>query len=151
MFLFVLSAGVQICAEDILVLRHGEIINAIVTEVTTSEIKYKKASNPNGPIYSVDKDDVLSIKYENGETDKFEPSNNRSEAKSANPNNGVIRQKASPAPNNNDEIDKYASLPKFNIKSSSKKSKSFIPIMAFTDSSVISTNELSIMIDPPSG
>lgn len=147
-FLIVFATGIQILAEDVLVLRNGDIINGLVTEITSSEVKYKKASNPNGPIYSIDKDEVLSIKYENGETDKFEPSNSSSNALKTNSNNGVARQKASPASDNKDEIERYASLPRFNLKTSSKKSKSFIPIMAFTDSSVISTNELTIMIDP---
>lgn len=59
-------------AEDLIVLRNGDIIKAVVSDITQTEIKYKKASNPNGPSYTIDKSDVLSINYENGEKDTFD-------------------------------------------------------------------------------
>lgn len=59
-------------AEDIIVMRSGDIVKANVLEIGQSEIKYKKATNPNGPTYTINKSEVLSINYENGESDKFE-------------------------------------------------------------------------------
>lgn len=49
---------------------------------------------------------------------------------------------------NEEQKAKYSKLPQLNVKTSNKKAKSFFPIMAFTDSSVISTKELLIIIDP---
>ncbi|GEM_PF-4696455 len=74
----ILLAFVPILAypEDIIVLNDGKIIKAIVTDITTSEISYKKISNPNGPTYHINKTEVLSINYDNGDQEVFssEPS-----------------------------------------------------------------------------
>lgn len=58
-------------AQDVITFKDGTDVNAKVLEVTTNEIKYKKFSNPNGPIFTVNKSDVLIIRYENGERDVF--------------------------------------------------------------------------------
>lgn len=66
----------SIYAEDIIVFRNGDIVKGQVTEITSKEIKYKKASNINGPVYIEDKSNILSISYSNGEVDKFVIGNN---------------------------------------------------------------------------
>lgn len=70
-----LAFGLNILANDIIVLRNGDFINGKVIEVASNQIKYKKATNPDGPLYTLEKNEVLSIKYENGDVDKFELSN----------------------------------------------------------------------------
>lgn len=54
---------------DNIVLRNGDELSAKVIEVGTSEIKYKKCQNLNGPLYSISKKDVFMIKYANGTKD----------------------------------------------------------------------------------
>ncbi len=74
-----------IFAYDIIVMNNGDLINAKVEEVGPSEIKYRKASNPNGPLYKIETKTVLAINYENGEKDVFRDSqqvNNAVEAES---------------------------------------------------------------------
>ena len=67
-FLFV--GGVfTVSAQDMIVLRDGNIIQAKVMEINPSEIKYKRFDNLNGPMVIISKDRVLSIKYENGVLD----------------------------------------------------------------------------------
>lgn len=61
-------------AQDIIVKRNAEKIDAIVTEITNDEIKYKKADNQNGPTYVLKKSEVLTIIYKNGTIDTFEAS-----------------------------------------------------------------------------
>jgi hypothetical protein len=56
---------------DIITFKNGEEVKAIVTEVGTSEVKYKKCDNKNGPLYSVKKSEVFMIKYANGSKDFF--------------------------------------------------------------------------------
>lgn len=56
-------------AQDVIVMRSGVVVNAKVQEVTSSEIKYKKSSNLNGPLYTVNKSEVFAINYENGEVE----------------------------------------------------------------------------------
>ena len=42
-----------------------------IIEVGTSEVKYKKIDNLNGPIFSILKSEVSMIQYENGSKDVF--------------------------------------------------------------------------------
>jgi len=68
--LFVCSSNI-IKAQDTLSMRSGENILVKVIEVGTTEVKYKKQDNLNGPAFSVLKSDLLMIKYENGTKDDF--------------------------------------------------------------------------------
>jgi hypothetical protein len=58
-------------AQDVITLKNGEEIKAKVLEVGLGEIKYKKADNPNGPLYTTSKTLVFMIRYENGTKDVF--------------------------------------------------------------------------------
>lgn len=49
----------------------GEDISAKILEVTSSEIKYKKTDNLDGPLFSILKSEVLIIRYKNGTKDVF--------------------------------------------------------------------------------
>jgi hypothetical protein len=42
-----------------------------VMEISSTEIKYKKADNMDGPDYVTDKNDVRSIRFKNGSVDSF--------------------------------------------------------------------------------
>jgi hypothetical protein len=65
-------------SQDIITTKTGEDILAKITEVGHTEIKYKKFDNPDGPLFTLLKSDVLMIRYENGTKDIFteEPKNN---------------------------------------------------------------------------
>ncbi|OFX67638.1 MAG: hypothetical protein A2X12_06870 [Bacteroidetes bacterium GWE2_29_8] len=60
-------------AQDFISKKNSEEIKAKVLEVTQTEIKYKKFDNINGPIYTINKSDVFSIKYENGTSEIITP------------------------------------------------------------------------------
>lgn len=64
--------SLNLVAQDQIITREGDIIDGEVMKIGTSEIEYKKAENPDGPIYTILKNDVLSIKFENGTVEKFE-------------------------------------------------------------------------------
>jgi hypothetical protein len=66
--LFVASSAF---GQDMIVKRDAEEIEAKVVKVTDIHIKYRRFSNPAGPVYNVAKAEVLMIKYENGEKDVF--------------------------------------------------------------------------------
>lgn len=42
----------------------GSVISAVIYEVGRDFVSYRKQSNPNGPMYKVDKSDVKNIKYQ---------------------------------------------------------------------------------------
>ncbi len=67
--IILLICTTAITAQDVITLKTGEEISSRVQEISTTEIKFKKTSNPNGPIYTIKKADVFMIKYENGEKD----------------------------------------------------------------------------------
>jgi hypothetical protein len=60
-------------AQDVITKSNGEEIKAKVLEVSQTEIKYKKFDNLNGPTFSISKNDVFMVKYENGSKDVFLP------------------------------------------------------------------------------
>jgi hypothetical protein len=69
--MFCAVAAQTLWASDAIFLLDGSEIEAQVSEITQTEIKYKKVSNLNGPLYTMPKDAVFMIKYENGEKDVF--------------------------------------------------------------------------------
>lgn len=73
-FLFLLCSA-SVSAQDVIVKKDGSTILSKVLEVNTTDIKYKKFSNQNGPTYTLNKSDIMSINYENGEKDTFEIQN----------------------------------------------------------------------------
>jgi len=58
-------------AQDIIILKDGKEITALVYEISDIDVKYKKIDNPNGPNYVLKKSDVLMITYANGSKDEF--------------------------------------------------------------------------------
>lgn len=70
-FIVMLLSASFLKAQDIITLRTGETINGKVTEVGTTEIRYYKSSNINGPLYVTTKADISQIVYENGSKDVF--------------------------------------------------------------------------------
>lgn len=64
-----------VCAQDKIVLRNDDAdeIAAKVEEIGETQIKYRKASNPNGPLYSINRKDVFFIRYMNGEKEIITP------------------------------------------------------------------------------
>ena len=53
-------------AQDFIVLKDGNIIEAKVTEISPTEIRYLRFDNMDGPVIVLPAADVLSIRYENG-------------------------------------------------------------------------------------
>lgn len=54
---------------DLIILNNGDEINAIVSEIGLTEVKYKRCDNLQGPVISIYKKDVFMIKYRNGTKD----------------------------------------------------------------------------------
>jgi hypothetical protein len=66
----VLTSTFCYCQDTIRTVSNEKII-AIVTEVNKEDIKYKKFNNPEGPTYSMSKDELISISYIIGEKEFF--------------------------------------------------------------------------------
>jgi len=70
LIILALSSSI-IKAQDTLTMKSGENIIVKIIEVGSTEVKYKKVTNINGPIYSTLKSDLMLIRYENGSKDDF--------------------------------------------------------------------------------
>jgi hypothetical protein len=58
-------------AQDIITKKNGEDIAAKISEVTHTEVRYKRFDNLEGPIFSILKSEILMIRYANGTKDIF--------------------------------------------------------------------------------
>ena len=80
-------------SQDKLFKPDGTKLEVKVLEVTQTEIKYKKWSNQDGPIYTINKNEVMMILYQNGENEVISasatiPNNNNNTI----PNNDTIKK-----------------------------------------------------------
>ena len=67
----IIGFGISVKAQDIITLKNGTDIQALVQEVGEVDVKYKKFENPNGPNYTLKKTEILIIRYANGSKDIF--------------------------------------------------------------------------------
>ena len=67
----IIGFGINTNAQDIIILKNGDEIQAVVQEIGKNDIKYKKFENLNGPFYMMEKAEIFMIKYENGSKDVF--------------------------------------------------------------------------------
>jgi hypothetical protein len=72
--LFISLGYFQSIAQDKIYKKGGEVLEVKVTEVGSSEIKYKAFANLTGPTYTVAKSEVLKITYENGTVENYDAS-----------------------------------------------------------------------------
>jgi len=56
----------SVSAQDLIICRDGSVIESKVTEISTTEIKYKRFDYLDGPTIVIPASNVLSIRYENG-------------------------------------------------------------------------------------
>lgn len=72
LLLFVLGLAATARSQDKIHKKGGEIIEAKVTEVGTDEIKYRVFSDQSGPMYSLDKDRIIKVVYQNGRVETYQ-------------------------------------------------------------------------------
>ena len=66
-FIFLMAGIGSVAAQDIIILKDGNMIEAKVTEISRTEIRYKRFNHLDGPTIVIPAADVLSVKYANGE------------------------------------------------------------------------------------
>ncbi len=80
---------VPIWAQDIIVTTSSERIDAQVTEVSETEVKYKRQDNPDGPSFIISTSKIASIIYQNGDVQTFQHNTEQPES-SQNSANGTL-------------------------------------------------------------
>jgi hypothetical protein len=63
----------SINAQDLIILRDGNVIEAKVAEIAPTEIRYRRFNHLTGPLIIIAKTDVLSIRYENKTVEIINP------------------------------------------------------------------------------
>lgn len=56
-------------AQDVLILKNGKEMKVTIIEESSDVVKYREIDNPGGPLYSIGKDKVSSIRYKKGSRD----------------------------------------------------------------------------------
>jgi len=85
LFFFAIAVGIlSSFAQDVITLKDGKEIIALVYEIGDIDVEYKKIDNPGGPNYTLKKAEISMIKYANGSKDVF------SEIKQGIDNVGVV-------------------------------------------------------------
>lgn len=69
--IFLLGTAFALKAQDVIITLQAERIDAKVLEVSKTEVRYKKLSNPDGPVFVLSTDEIASILYANGEAQTF--------------------------------------------------------------------------------
>ena len=112
-------------SQDIVIKKNGDEISTKVTKVSDNEIEYKKWTNLDGPVYTMQRNDILLIKYANGEKDIFVNDDKQQQAKQQN-NDGAQYIKEKPAENNQLLIDTYKTPIHFAKTSKEKDAPDFV-------------------------
>ena len=59
-------------SQDKIIKKGGEVLEVKILEIGPNEIKYHIFSEPQGPIFIMDKDRILEVRFENGRVEKYE-------------------------------------------------------------------------------
>jgi|SRR6476661_2173660 len=98
-FLLTLIASASSYAQDLLTKRNGDELLVKVVEITSSEVKYRRADNLDGPLITLWRSDVFMIRYANGTKELFgNQSTTATPAPSVRPTAPVITTPAATAP-----------------------------------------------------
>lgn len=135
-----------ISAQDVIVKKDGSTILSKVLEINSSDIKYKKHSNLNGPTYTIAKSELLSINYENGEKEVFpDVTVNKQEYIQVNTSSRYVE--ALPDVNNATVITQYNQPVTFEGKVSRKEAKDLVCKYGITSGSILSNKDIEIKFE----
>lgn len=70
-FVLTISCAINTTAQDIIIMKNGDEIEAHIKSISQSEVSYFRHDAPQGPLYSLPVTDIFMIKYQNGTKDMF--------------------------------------------------------------------------------
>ncbi len=71
LFILILFSAPVVYAQDTLYIKGQLPVAAKITEVSEDAVRYKKFTNPDGPVYVIRKKSIFRIVYQNGEIDSL--------------------------------------------------------------------------------
>ena len=72
LFAILMCSNVLCDAQDLIITKNGDEIQAKILEVSPKTVTYKRFSNPDGPNFVLNTSDIIMVRYENGEKDIFD-------------------------------------------------------------------------------
>ena len=75
-------------SQDVIYKRDNTKVEAKIIEINPTQIKYKMFDYPDGPLYIINKSEVIKIQYPNGQVDIYNPEIRKEETPSAKDENG---------------------------------------------------------------
>ena len=81
-FVILFFAAVSSYAQDTIVFRNGDEVQAKILEVSDTEMKYYLWDNLNGPVYKKNISDIFMVKYSSGYKEVYDKVKNDSYNKS---------------------------------------------------------------------
>lgn len=134
-------------SQDIIIRKNGDELQVKVLEITNSEVSFKKISNIEGPNYTLSKDEIFMIKYENGDKDVFSDESLLHKNQMYN-KEYVCQSNDAIGDSNNQKLinlyNTYNNAFKCDIKRD--KAKAWTGTLGVTAASVLSTDEIEIVI-----
>ncbi len=94
LILIFVANGYAAGAQDIIHKRSGESIEVLIVDISPGVVKYKKFEKPHGSVYSIARDQVEKITYQNGKTISFEEEEEREPP--VEQDSAVLKTKSSP-------------------------------------------------------
>lgn len=93
-FCFSILISFSVHSQDSLFFTDGQIIIVKILEIESSQIKYKKFSNIDGPTYNIEKNKIKEIKYKNGDVEAYATGTENSSKKQSDLNSTAKGNKA---------------------------------------------------------
>lgn len=146
--LFFVLCPVFAFGQDLIVKKNGDVIQSKVLKVGTAEVEYKKWNNQNGPIYSIEVNNILSINYENGEKETFDDISTDAAQVVSNQSAPIVPTEipVKPAEDNAKLLELYNNqtvVPKKpNLKD--KQASKVVPIWGISGNSVLSDENITV-------
>jgi hypothetical protein len=66
-------SGPVLFAQDTIIKVNNESVPAKILEISQNEIRYNRTDVPNGPVYTIKREEIQKIKYSNGTLEEFNP------------------------------------------------------------------------------
>ncbi|MBO6060417.1 MAG: hypothetical protein J6P67_09790 [Bacteroidaceae bacterium] len=72
LFAILMCSNALCDAQDIIITKKGEEIQAKILEVSPRTVTFKRFNNPDGPNFVLNTSDIIMVRYENGDKDIFD-------------------------------------------------------------------------------
>lgn len=148
-FMLSVFASVSIMAQDKIVTKEGETIIGYGTEVGATSIFYREKADEKAPTLKVAKEQVLMVKYKNGDKQMMDDDAETAVSTSASSHQQATSEDMSiPTAENDAMMARYMPEVTYTGKAKGKNTQNALCLLAFTKGSVIADKNIEIIYKP---